>query len=206
MLYTTLRDVRKTGFCDRRLKRLLKHLGKTGPDDEPLSFEVILQSNGIDDALWCLAVLPKHYNENVRLLACDFAHEVLNFVPDGEERPKKAIETARLFARGLARQQDLREANLGAKTAALLASREAASFAAWAAANASAEAGRFTASFVALTATWTVARFATWAALRDGEWLADPNKEQIDEARLHAASAEKEKQTRIFLNWLVQQS
>ena len=36
------------------MEKLLSNLGKTAADDEPLSLITILDSNGLDDAPWCL--------------------------------------------------------------------------------------------------------------------------------------------------------
>jgi hypothetical protein len=51
---TTLNEIRAAGPCDDVWEELLKHLGKTRADDEPLHLMTILESNGFDDATWCL--------------------------------------------------------------------------------------------------------------------------------------------------------
>ena len=60
---TTLTRIRTAKPCQDRWKRLLKHLGKTQADDEPLPFAVILESNGLDDALWCCRTAPEYDKE-----------------------------------------------------------------------------------------------------------------------------------------------
>ena len=54
MIYTTLNKIRSHAPCKDGWEKLLKNLGKTQADDEPLSMLTILNSNGLDDALWCL--------------------------------------------------------------------------------------------------------------------------------------------------------
>jgi len=70
----------------------------------------ILESNGLDDALWALQALPPEHDNAVRLLACDFAERVLRLVPESEDRPRQAIDTARRFARGEATRKELKAA------------------------------------------------------------------------------------------------
>ena len=59
---TTLNAIRAEDPCREGWKTLLSHLGKTKADDEPLSLMAILDSNGLDDALWVLshAMQPEH--------------------------------------------------------------------------------------------------------------------------------------------------
>jgi len=51
---TTLNEIREHAPCREGWEKLLAHLGKTKADDEPLPLLTILESNGLDDALWCL--------------------------------------------------------------------------------------------------------------------------------------------------------
>ena len=57
---TTLRRIREGSpesgrACDAGWKNLLKTLGKSKADDEPISLLTVLDSNGLDDALWVLS-------------------------------------------------------------------------------------------------------------------------------------------------------
>ena len=61
------------------------------------------------------------------LCACDIAETVLHLVPEGENRPAKAIQTTRNWCNGTATRQECRDA---------AAAADAASYAAYAAANA----------------------------------------------------------------------
>src|SRR5690606_40470249 len=86
---------------------LLKNLGKTKADDEPLSFKRILESNGIKDAVWSLNVLA--YKERC-LFQADVAESVLHIFeakyPD-DSRPRKAIKAIRDYHAGLISRNEL---------------------------------------------------------------------------------------------------
>ena len=53
---TTLNKIRDNQPCKEGWEKLLKHLGKTQADDEPLPLLTILDSNGLEDTLWSLRV------------------------------------------------------------------------------------------------------------------------------------------------------
>ena len=124
-LSTTLAAIRSQEPCRSGWVKLNKALG---PDwgDKPVSFRQILASNGLDDALWCLRVLPPEMAGAIRLLACDFAETALKYVPAGEDRPRLAIETARRFVAGSATCEELDAAWTAAWTAAGAAAGDAA--------------------------------------------------------------------------------
>jgi hypothetical protein len=52
----SLNQIREFHPCESGWKTLLKALGKTSPDDEPIPLEFIIESNGIKDAIWCMRV------------------------------------------------------------------------------------------------------------------------------------------------------
>jgi hypothetical protein len=52
---TTLKCIRDASPCEDGYKKLLAHLGKTKADDVPLPLLTVLDSNGLDDALWVLS-------------------------------------------------------------------------------------------------------------------------------------------------------
>jgi hypothetical protein len=147
----TLNAIRAHGPCEDGWRKLLAHLGKTKPDDEPLPLLTILDSNGVDDALWCLRALPPEYGPACRLLACEYAETVLPIFesehPD-DKRPRAAIETARRHARGEATDTELASAGSAA--------RASAGAAAWASAWASAGS--------AGASAWDAARAFAWAS------------------------------------------
>lgn len=55
---TTLNIIRAARPCNKGWTKLLKGLGKTAADDEPLPLMTILDINGLDDALWCIDADP----------------------------------------------------------------------------------------------------------------------------------------------------
>lgn len=50
---TTLNKIREHSPCKSGWEKLLNTLGKTKADDEELELLTILDSNGIQDAIWC---------------------------------------------------------------------------------------------------------------------------------------------------------
>ena len=71
----TLDRIRAHSPCESGWVKLLKHLGKTQADDKPLSLLTVLESNGLDDALWCLRAVNGHEKE-IRRFACQCALDV----------------------------------------------------------------------------------------------------------------------------------
>lgn len=141
---TTLNKIRDKHPCKSGWGKLLKHLGKTTADDEPLSIIQILESNGLDDAVWCLRAVGGHDKE-IRLYAVWCARQVQHLMTD--KRSIAALDVAERFANGMATQDELD------------AARDAARDAAWAAMDAALDA--------ALDAAWDAARSAAWDAARD---------------------------------------
>jgi len=75
MLYTTLNKLQKHNHCISGKEKLLAYLGKTEADDEPLSLKTILESNKIEDAIWCLRGVDGH-DKKIRLFAIWCARQV----------------------------------------------------------------------------------------------------------------------------------
>ena len=134
-MQTTLNKIRSHSPCERGWVKLLKHLGKTQADDEPLDFLTILESNGLDDTLWCLKAAPKEWEPNIRMYAIWCAKQVEHQMTD--KRSKNALVVAQNHALGLATDDELRAAARAAWDAAGAAARAAAGDAAWDAAGAS---------------------------------------------------------------------
>ena len=122
---TTLYAIRAHCPCATGWTKLLAHLGKTKADDEPLHLLTILDSNGIDDALWCLRAMPEH-DRHWRLYAVWCARQVQHLMAD--PRSIAALDVAERHATGAAT-----DAELGAAWEAAVA---AAGAAAWEAAGA----------------------------------------------------------------------
>ena len=153
MIYTTLNRIREHSPCADGWRKLLKHLGKTEADDEPLAYSTILDAVGLDDALWCLRAEPQH--ESIwRMYAVRCARRVQHLMTD--ERIIQALDVAERYARGAAKDSEL----AAAWDAAWDASRDAV----WDAARAAARAATWDAAW---DAAWIAARDAARAAARD---------------------------------------
>lgn len=138
---TTLNAIRDHHPCADGWKKLLANLGKTAADDDPLSLITILDSNGIDDALWCLRAVYDHDKE-IRLFAVWCARQVQHLMTD--QRSVPALDVAERFANGDATKEELDAAVAAARAAsgyaAMAAAGDAAGAAAWDAARAAARA------------------------------------------------------------------
>jgi hypothetical protein len=64
---TTLYQIRDHNPCISGWKTLLRTLGKTEADGEEVSMLTILESNGVEDALWCLRAVDGFDREKRRL-------------------------------------------------------------------------------------------------------------------------------------------
>jgi hypothetical protein len=125
---TTLNKIRQYHPCEAGWKKLLNNLGKTKADDEPLEITTIFESNGLDDALWCLRAVEGHDRE-IRLFAVECARSIQHLMTD--DRSVAAIDVAERFANGKATQEELSAARVAARDAA----REATWDATWDAAS-----------------------------------------------------------------------
>ena len=124
-------------------KKLLTYLGKTEADDEEISILTILDSNGLQDAIWCLRAV-EGYDREIRLYAVWCARQVQHLMAD--QRSLDALDVAERYANGEATDAELaaaRDAALDAvRAAACAAAESSATLAAWyaaAAASAAAE-------------------------------------------------------------------
>lgn len=150
MEYTTLALCKKHGACTEGYAMLKEHLGKGWKASAPIPLLTVLESNGVQDAIWALRTLEGKDRE-IRHFACDCAERVLPIYekkyPD-DKRPRNAIEISRKFAAGLATAEEL----------------AAARAAAWAA--------------TAAAAAWTVARIAAMNADGAAAWAVAMNAER----------------------------
>ena len=160
--YTTLNRIRKRGPCADGWAKLMRHLGKTQADDEPLPLVTILDSNGLDDALWCLRACDG-IDREARLYAVWCARQVQHLMTD--PRSLTVLDVAERHANGEATDKELDAARAAAWDAAWAAAGAAARDAAEGAARAAAESA-------ARVAAWDAARAAAWDAARAAAWAA----------------------------------
>jgi len=104
MLTTTLKRIRAHIPCANGWKTILRGLGKTRADDEPLPYGTILRINGLDDALWCCRAEPG-YEKEWRLFTVWCARQVQHLMAD--PRSIHAIDTAERYALGTATEEEL---------------------------------------------------------------------------------------------------
>jgi hypothetical protein len=171
-MFTTLRKIKSCGPCEEGWKKLLKHLGKTKCDDEPVPFRVIVESNGMDDALWCLRSTPEYARES-RLFAVWCARQVKHLMKD--QRSLDALDVAERFANGEATEEQREEACAAAKAAARDVARTAAGAESWDAArtaDVANDAAGAAARTAAWDAAWDAARTAAGAAAGEAAWEA----------------------------------
>lgn len=184
-LTTTLNIIREHSPCTDSWKKALQLLGKTGPDDESLSYEWILDNLGICDAIWALQACRESDKAGVereaRLFACDCAESVLEnfeskYPQDG--RVRECINVSRMFARGEADD----------------AARSAAWSAAWSAVRSAADSA---ARSAARSAAWSAAQWTAWSA---ADSAADSAAQWAARSAVWSAadSAARDKQTEIF--------
>ena len=174
MIYTTLNKIRGHAACTNGWQKLLRHLGKTQADDEPLALATILDSNGLDDALWCLRAVDD-YDREKRLFAVACVRRVQHLIKD--PRSLAALDVAERYANGQITDEKRDAARDAARAAvgdaaALDAARAVARDAAWAATLAdedvAARAAARAAVEAAAGAAWA-ASWATWYAARAAE-------------------------------------
>ena len=170
-LTTTFKLLRKAIACTPRYKFLRESLVDV-KDDDPINLLTILETNGLDDALWALCATAENCDKVARLMAADFAEEVLPIWQKYSEdkRPELAIKAARDFAHGLIASEEI----TAARDDAWAAIGDAVWITAWAAAGAAA-------GEAAGAAAWAVAREA---------------------ARAAAGAAAQQKQREIFISYL----
>lgn len=101
---TTLNKIRAYSPCVKGWSTLLMHLGKSKADNEPLSIETIIDSNGIEDAVWCLRAV-EGYDREIRLFAIWCARQVQHLMSD--PRSIAALDVAERFANGEATDCEL---------------------------------------------------------------------------------------------------
>ena len=184
---TTLKKIREHEPCRDGWKKLLKHLGKTKADGEPLSLLTILDSNGFDDALWCLRAV-NGYEKEIRLYVVWCARKVQHLMTD--QRSIDVLDVAERYAHRQATHEELKAARDAARDAAYDAAYDASWTASWYAARAAARSAARDAARDAADAAWDAAYDASWTAARGAARA----------AAWDAARAEQESEFRRMLN------
>ena len=132
---TTLAAIRAASPCEEGWRKLLGSLGKTSADDEPLDLLTVLDSNGLDDALWVLSfAMPD--DRLARHFGAWCADQVLHLFEaerPNDTRVRDQIAMLRNDEADDAAREAARKAAWAAWAAAREAARDAARAATWAA-------------------------------------------------------------------------
>ena len=111
---TTLNAIRKCSPCTEGWTKLLASLNKTKADDEVLELSHILESNGLDDALWCLRAV-EGIDKEARLFAVFCARQIQHLNDDPVV--KNTIDIAERFAFGEVTKEELRSSYIMSRLA-----------------------------------------------------------------------------------------
>ena len=183
---TTLAAIQAASPCESGWKKLLAALGKTKADSEPLDLLAVLNSNGLDDALWVMsfampdARLARHF----QAWCAEQVLHIFEAVRPDDSRVRDQIEMLRRDDATKAERDAARDAAWdAAMTAVRTAARDAVRTAAW-------DAVRIAARDAVRTAVRTAARTAADAAARDAAVA----------AAMAAARAAQESRLRKMLN------
>ena len=211
-LTTTFRLLRKANACEDSYRKLRKALEGV-KDNDPINLLTILDTLNLDDALWALRATQQNCDRVARLMAADFAAEVLPIWhkhDPSDNRPALAIQAAQGFANGLITAEQLAAADAAAwaaADAAAMASADAAAMAAAGAAGAASRAAAMAAAGAAgaaaraaamaaagaAGAAWAAAgaaaRAAAWAAAMAAAWAAGRKQEEIFRTHLQEVEA-----------------
>ena len=184
---TTLNAIRKASPCEKGWLKLLKHLGKTKADDEPLDLLTVLDSNGLDDALWVMSY-AKPDDRLARHFQAWCAEQVLPIFEAERPNDRRVRDQIAMLRNDDATYEDRAAARAAAEAAARAASWAAARTAAWTAARATAwdaarAAARTAARAAARTAAWDAARNAA----RNAAWDAARNAQERQLRKMLAA-------------------
>ena len=195
----TLAALRKEGACINGYNKVVRAVqGREFSDGDhgretyirfahkdPIPLILIVESNGLDDALWALRCVHD-CDRDARLFAVWCARQVQHLMTDA--RSTAALDVAENFANGRASEDELAAARAAAREAAWEAAWDAAWDAAWGA---------------AWGAAWDPARDAARDAARAAAWAAawDPARAAArDPARESARDAARDAQKRMFID------
>ena len=102
----TLDAIRKAYPCEDGWEKLLKSLGKTKADSEPLPLITILESNGVEDAIWCLRCMHSSELYLGGMFAAACAEAALSGMKKPDKRVINCIRVARRCSLGLCSKED----------------------------------------------------------------------------------------------------
>ena len=113
---TTLNKLKLKGACKEGYAKLSEFLGgaRNYGKDKDINLLTILESNGIEDTLWCFRVV-EGFDKEKRLFAVSCARQIQHLLKD--DRSINAINVAEKFAKGEATSEELEIAYAAANAA-----------------------------------------------------------------------------------------
>tara|TARA_R110000868_G_scaffold411755_1_gene708928 strand:- start:36460 stop:37056 length:597 start_codon:yes stop_codon:yes gene_type:complete len=161
VLTTTLELLKEHNACESGYRKLKKTLGPKWGSDQPINLLDILDSNGVQDMMWCFRATEQDCIKQRYLICADMAESVLHLFTakyPNDKSPERAIKAARDAANGVI-------------TSAAAASAAAAAYAAAAAAASynAAAAASYNAAVAAAVAAAAASYNAAVAAARKKE-------------------------------------
>ena len=124
--YTTLNAIKAANACEGGYRKLCKALGKTKADDEPVSLISILDSNGLDDALWVLSYAMPGAERLARHFQAWCAEQVLHLFESERPGDMRVRDQIEMLRRDDATSEERSAARVAALAATLAAARGAA--------------------------------------------------------------------------------
>ena len=122
---TTLAAIRAASPCESGWKKLLAALGKTKADNEPLDLLTVLNSNGLDDALWVMSfAMPD--DRLVRHFRAWCAEQVLHIFEAVRPDDRRVRDQIEMLRRDDATKAERDAADAAARASARDAARDAA--------------------------------------------------------------------------------
>jgi len=125
-LTTTLHKIKEAHVCADGYRKLAKHLGgceSYGMDTE-INLLTVLESNGVQDMIWCLRCTVEDSKLTASQLAIEFAAECLPIFEQrypNDFRPRGAIDAARGYMAGAVTLDELKKARSAVATAVAVA-------------------------------------------------------------------------------------
>lgn len=126
MIYTNLSLLRQHSACARGMRTLKASLPSDQSPEALISLEHIMQSNGLDHALWALRATTTPSSKLAARIAIAMAYEALPIFESQyaeDKRPRRALEVATAYLDGKATRDELNAAR--AAEAAARAARAA---------------------------------------------------------------------------------
>jgi len=127
-LTTTLNLIRACSPCSSGWRTLNEALGSEFDSEEEINLLKILDTNGVQDMLWCLRATKQDSRKIASQLAIEFAEQAIPIFEErrtNDLRPRKAIQAARDFNAGKITREELMASRRDADAAAYAADADA---------------------------------------------------------------------------------